>query len=185
MNWELMTFALSTALAIISIVFVGFQIKNNTDLKRTEYVEEISESVHFDERITEVIYLLEYEESNWYNDDFHDSDLEVKVDAALSRYDFICYLEHKKILKKDEMVIYNYELKMILRNDSMQQYLLFLCNWCAKVMDDTKERVDQKKSDIIPKSFTEIFPFWYLLKKGIDMGYIQESWIIEIINKRL
>ena len=88
--------AVSVFVVIIGGVFSLIQWMKNQQLKRGEYINELTEKIRTDEDIKEIVYLMDYNDEIWYTAKFHGSvEFERKVDKTLSYFAYICYLKKK------------------------------------------------------------------------------------------
>ena len=83
---------LSMLFVIIGGCFGYHQWKKSVKIKRAEYLNELTEKIRTDDDISEMIYILDYDQL-WYKGSFHQSDeFERKMDKTLSYFSYICYL---------------------------------------------------------------------------------------------
>ena len=67
---------------------------------------------------------MDYNEKLWYTKKFHKSgELERKVDKTLSYFSYICYLKKKRLITASEFKFFEYEVKRILVNNQVVEYL--------------------------------------------------------------
>ena len=124
---------ISQLIAIIGGLFVFYQWRHNSRLKKADYINELTGKIRTDEIIRETMYMFDYGE-RWYSKEFHSSgDLERKVDKTLSYFSYICYLKSRRILTKKELYFFQYELKRILSNQQVQDYLYNLYHFSNKM----------------------------------------------------
>ncbi|WP_296333628.1 hypothetical protein [uncultured Treponema sp.] len=143
---ELVTAAVAFAGAIFAIV----QWRGSNKLKRAEFLKEITEKLHSDEKTAEILYKIEYSEP-WYDANFHSSPFEKEIDSFVAFVNYICYLRNCKIIKKEEFRLLAYEVKRICVNFDMQSYLWNLYNFSKKNGKDCsfQELIDYAKSENI------------------------------------
>lgn len=113
-------------LSVVGGIFSLFQWRNNNRLKRAEFIRELTEKVRTDDDIKEVMHIIDYNDKVWYNDDFHNSDFEYKIDKTLAFFSYVCYLYEFKIISEKEMLPLHYDITRILKNGQVKKYLHFL-----------------------------------------------------------
>ena len=123
------TSLISIIVVILGGVFGYYQWHKSIQLKRAGYINELTEKIRTDKDIKKTIYILEYDEK-WYSKKFHESGKkELKMDKTLSCFSYICYLKEQNIISDKEFDFFRYELKMILINEQMQDYLYNLYHY--------------------------------------------------------
>lgn len=123
---------LSLVFVIIGGCFGYHQWKKSVKIKRAEYLNELTEKVRTDEDISEMIYILDYNQE-WYTDSFHESgEFERKMDKTLSYFSYICYLFDNDLIEKSEFKFFEYEIDRILMNASTIQYFYNLFHFAEK-----------------------------------------------------
>ena len=91
---------------IVGGCFGYYQWQKSIKIKRGEYLNELTEKIRTDPDISEVVYILDYNQK-WYDDSFHESgELERKVDKTLSYFSYICYLFENKLITKNEFAFF-------------------------------------------------------------------------------
>ncbi|MFI3168444.1 MAG: hypothetical protein R3Y06_00670 [Faecalibacterium sp.] len=128
--------AISSLLAAVSVViggvFTWLQWRKTTALKRADYIKELTMKWQSDQEIKKITYLIDYSE-RWYSADFHcGGDLEKEVDATLSYFSYICYLNEKKIISKDEFRFLEYKVARILQSSDVQNYFYNIYHFAKK-----------------------------------------------------
>lgn len=119
---------------VIGGIFALMQWRKNIKLKRADYIKELTETIRENKDISDVIYMLDYDES-WYCEEFHQcGKLERKVDKTLAYFSYILYLRNEKILSKKEFLFFKYDIERILRNEQMQDYFYNLYHF-SKTQD--------------------------------------------------
>lgn len=125
---------ISQVIAIIGGLFVFYQWKHNSHLKKADYINELTGKIRTDEMIRETIYMFDHDIEQWYSGDFYSNgNLERKVDKTLSYFSYICYLKSRRIITNRELCFFQYELERILRNQQVQDYLYNLYHFSAKM----------------------------------------------------
>lgn len=132
-------FSVSDIISFLSMVFViiggrfGYhQWKKSVKIKRAEYLNELTEKIRTDDDISEMIYILDYDQL-WYKDSFHQSgEFERKMDKTLSYFSYICYLFDNDLIEKSEFNFFKYEIDRILMNHSTINYFYNLYHFSQK-----------------------------------------------------
>jgi len=112
-------------LMVIGGIFALIQWKAAVKVRRSEFLNEIMNKLLFDKEITEAMYKIEYDEeiNNWYNEEFHGSDLEKEIDNFLLYICYILYLHGIGNINKEELKIINYEVSRIFYSPELEAYL--------------------------------------------------------------
>jgi len=141
---------ITSAVAFAGAIFAIVQWRGSNKLKRAEFLKEITEKLHSDEKISKILYKIEYSEP-WYDANFHGSPFEKEIDTFVAYVNYICYLRNRKIIKNEEFHLLAYEIKRICVNFDMQSYLWNLYNFSKKNEKDCsfQELIDYAKSENI------------------------------------
>lgn len=131
--------SVSDIISFLSMVFVviggcfGYhQWKKSVKIKKAEYLNELTEKIRTDDDISEMIYILDYDQL-WYKDSFHQSgEFERKMDKTLSYFSYICYLFDNNLIEKSEFNFFKYEIDRILINRSTIDYFYNLYHFSKK-----------------------------------------------------
>jgi hypothetical protein len=112
MKWHISDYLLLVSLVMGAIggLFAFFQWRKNISLRRADYINVLIEKIRTDDIIKEIFYMIEYSQQHWYNEKFHQSTLEVKVDKCLSYFSYICYLKAMCLITKREYKFFEYEI---------------------------------------------------------------------------
>ena len=143
---------LQLAFAVIGGIFVYFQWKKNITLKRAEFIQQMTEKLRTDEKMSRTMYLLDYD-YEWYNEDFHaNSKIECDVDRLLSYLNYICYMKFADVISEKEFEALKYYVHRSLISCSSKRYLWNIYHFA--------------KSNNSPCAFC------YLIDYGIDNGVL-------------
>lgn len=146
--------AISILLVIFGGIFAYYQWRKNVLIKRASYINELTEKIRSDSDIKDAIYLFDYD-SNWYTEQFHGSESEIKIDKTLSYFSYICYLNERRLVSKKEFKFFQYEVERILMNIGVQDYFYNLYHFSKK--------------------FSVPFTFVYLLDYGKKRGLLNKD----------
>jgi len=136
--------------AVIGGIFAYSQWRENSLLKKAEYVYELTMMMRTDEYIRETIYLF-LSDKRWYNNSFHcDSKLEPMVDRTLTFYSYVCYLTKNRVLSESEFSFFEFYIVNALKKPQVQDYLYNLYHFSStgnaiKVFNDLFEYGKEKK----------------------------------------
>ena len=166
-------------LTFLSLMYLAYQIRSSTLIKRNEYVENLSNTTNDDPRITSFLQMIEYDQK-WYGNDFHGSSLELKVDATLNRFNFICYLEETRVLRYREMRFFDYQIRMILKNGEMIVYLIDILCWTSS-LEDISDNIDATAEERL-HNIIDLHPYSFLFKKAIKLRYICEYDLYDVLS---
>jgi hypothetical protein len=108
--------------AVVGGIFALIQWYKRNKINRAEFFNQIAEKLYFNKDIGEAMYYILYND-NWYTKDFHENDIEKKVDALLLYLTYICYLHENKIIRKNEFEVFKYELNSICCTSGTKTYL--------------------------------------------------------------
>jgi len=91
--------SISSIAIVVSALFAYLEWKRTRFENKVNLVEKIREQLFNDNDVLKVIYLMDYNDLNWYNEIFHyKKDLQMAVDKTLSIIEYVCYLKNEKIL---------------------------------------------------------------------------------------
>lgn len=126
--------AVGTVIAVVGAWLALVQWAKGNDYKRAEQVQALITKVRDDEDIAKIMDIIDWDKKIEYNGKFHaegmdERELFIKVDKTLSHFSYICYLWKRKCLKDKDMYHFEYELRRIVDNPSMADYLHSLYHW--------------------------------------------------------
>lgn len=145
---------ISLVFAAIGGIFIFLQWKKSIKNRRAEFIYQILEKLRFDNNLATTMYTIEYN-PNWYNINFHDSELEKSIDILFSYLDYICYLNTTGNISKTEYNIFKYEIHRVCISNSTSKYLWNLFHF-AKKNNTTCS-------------------FQYLIDYGVDIGLFSKE----------
>ena len=142
-NWNSLLEIIKVLVTLAGAVFALFQWWKSNNYKRAELVQKLMEKVRDDEEISELVLKIDYSTEIRYNGDFlyegepRDSiksqELMTKIDKTLAYYSYICYLKKQKILKDEDILIFDYTIKRLTTNPHMANYLYSLYHWSNSI----------------------------------------------------
>ena len=130
-------------LAVIGGTFALSQWITQVKHKRDEIVRDLICKVRDDEDISSIMDVIDWDEGILYDGKFSISpkcrsrDLKEldgeklfkKIDKTLSHFSYVCYLEANKTLGKKDIAVFEYELRRIVDNEHIRNYLYSLYHW--------------------------------------------------------
>lgn len=127
MNMELSEWLSLASILLIAIggLFAYIQWVHTNKIRRTEFLNQIIEKIRFDEKLSLMLYSIEYGKFK-YDSSFHDGKDEDKMDALMSYLNYVCYLIQEKIINQKEFSVLEYELTRVCSNEEVKKYLKFV-----------------------------------------------------------
>lgn len=119
---------LATFFAAFGLLLTAYQISRSVKERRIDRVDRVRQAIFGDHDVSEIYYLLEYGKFT-YNDDFHGSDTEKKMDKLLCLFDTLAKQVNMGLLKLEDIDLLAYEYLVIYQNEDVQSYLKFLDSW--------------------------------------------------------
>lgn len=112
----------------VGFVFIAgcyalYLLRQRNRIKRKEFVLKIYDALHNDKEIEEVIYKVD---SNETSEIKYKGTLERQADKTLRYFDFIGQLIKDKHLKPHDIEGFKYEIKRVLFNKDVRDYILWL-----------------------------------------------------------
>ena len=157
MEIELLIELISVLAVAVSAIFALMQWLGSLRVSRAKMVKKLLDAIRSKPDIREAWYYLEYhEEDEWYNDDFHGSDLEKKMDCLLSHMNYICYLIESKILTKKEAELFQYQIRSVSTNNGLQCYFFNIYHYAHWKESDCSFEIllnYAKKNGYLPEEF--------------------------------
>jgi hypothetical protein len=123
---------IGTIAAVTAGIFAILQWRKSNKIRPAEFISQIIEKLRFDKNIVETIYMIEYGVT-WYDSNFHNSDIERKIDALFSYFTYICYLYDTKNISEEEFYILEYEVRRICSTVQAQTYLWNFYHWSKRI----------------------------------------------------
>lgn len=109
----------------IGVFGVFVQIHRGTKIQRAIFLKELYTELSSDPDASEAFYAIEYDELT-YDDDFHGSEMEPKLDRYLVLLDVICEMYDQGILRWEEMRFFAHYLDRTAKNKQVRTYIEFL-----------------------------------------------------------
>lgn len=113
----------------ITAVFAMFQWSGSMKIKRSEIIHDLLDTIRSNPDIRDAWYYLEYHEDKWYDDSFHGTELESKIDYLLAHLNYITFLIETKVIKKNEFELFDYQIHAVSRNFGIQCYFYNLYHY--------------------------------------------------------
>ncbi|MBD5585479.1 MAG: hypothetical protein HDQ88_10385 [Clostridia bacterium] len=119
---EMLSLIFTVVIAIVGGIFAYVQWQKAKKVRRAEFIEDIITNLRTKPSFVRAMNIFDYR-TDWYNEDFHQSELEHDVDAFLSYLTYICYLRKMAILTPSEFKLLSYEIDRVCTNTSTRTYL--------------------------------------------------------------
>lgn len=128
-----MTVELASIVAVaITAIFTFYQWMGSMKITKSTILHELLEIIRSNSDIREAWYYLEYYEGQWYDDSFHDSPLEKKMDHLLAHMNYITYLRKTHVISKREFRLFDYQIRSVSRNPGIQCYFYNLYHFSRR-----------------------------------------------------
>ncbi len=168
--------AFSLLFGVIGGGFALFQWRRSVIYKRTEIVRDLIADVRGNETIATIMDIIDWNKGFIYNGSFSvvssssqislgtitDDKLMKMIDYTLSLFSYICYLKEARTIKNKEMYFFEYEIRRLMDNPQIQNYLYSLYHWSAALG--------------VHMSFS------HLISYGIKRGYLAKSFYVYMEN---
>jgi hypothetical protein len=125
-------------LLIVAIVGIGLtyhRIRLSYKTQKAIFFKEIYLTLRREKELRDIYYKIEYNELQ-YTPEFHGGPEEGPTDRLLSFFDLICDLYNQRILTKQEMSFFRYDIKRVYQNESVQEYINFLQRWYISIGEE-------------------------------------------------
>lgn len=112
---------------LVAAAFALWQWHQTTKLKRAELIRDALVKIRDDKEIAQVLYVIDYGEESWYNEDFlDDHEQEAQFDRAFAFFDYLCYLRKRRILRAKDFKVFEYRIVRMAINEDVKKYLFNL-----------------------------------------------------------
>lgn len=110
--------------AVVGLIFSCYQWWKKVQLERAERLSKLINMLKKDE-LLKTLYMIDYSEFQ-YDENFHNSDNEAKIDKFLYLCEYILYLRNNNIIREKEFLFFEYDINRIIKNTGIQSYLSYL-----------------------------------------------------------
>lgn len=125
--------SISSLAVIVTAIFAYLQWKKAKFESKVAIVANLREKLFDDKNVRESLYKVDYGEY-WYTPKFHEEkEPQMSFDKLLSIFEYVCYLQNKKVIGKDESDLIRYSLEKVLRNEQVQAYLFNLYHYSERL----------------------------------------------------
>jgi len=128
---ELLTLIFTVLISVGGGVFALVQWQKARRVRRAEFIEDILNKLRNNSDFVKIMKKIDYGEE-WYDDNFHGSDLESCVDSLLTYLSYICYLKDRSILTSKEFELLSYEIGRVCVSFSVREYLWNIYHFSEK-----------------------------------------------------
>ncbi len=122
---------ISLAIAAGAFTVNVYQTILTNKLRRAQIVSDCLHTFMNDAMMHEAFYKIEYD-NFIYDESFHDSDDEKKVDKLLRHFSNLALLWQGKLLNIDDIHPVQYFILRIMNNCDIEKYLSFIDEWASK-----------------------------------------------------
>ena len=127
---------LLAALATVgAFVYAIVHVQQSKRHKRAEFIIQLHDIFIHDADMMEMFYMIEYGDFH-YDEHFHMTQEEKKLDKLLGHFNNICRLHEMKILRDDDIELMQYEICRVAQNLQVQKYFEWLDYWFEKTGED-------------------------------------------------
>jgi hypothetical protein len=127
--------AINTALlatAVVGIALTFWQVRRGARTRRVQFLKELYLMLTADPDICSAYYQIEYGKFH-YGVDFHESEIESKIDRLLAFADLVAELYLQSQISEKEMIFFQYRFLRIYQDQGIQEYLNFLSTFYEEV----------------------------------------------------
>ncbi len=133
--YEILSLIISAITLVIGLYGIWFglkQFKNGKMVSKSQFVNDMIQKIRYDHDVSDIIYMVDYNEFI-YDEHFHgNKDLEYKTDKTLTSFSYLVYLSTKKIFSADEFAFFTYEIQRLLKNNHIKNYLYNIYHFSGK-----------------------------------------------------
>jgi hypothetical protein len=122
-------------LKILAILFAAvglylnfWQLRKSNSQRRAEMISDVLWKIYDDKELSEIYYQIEYHEFK-YDDNFHGSDNERKLDKLITIFDILAKQYYLKLVTIKDLDFVSYECLVIYQNKEVNKYFVFLEDW--------------------------------------------------------
>lgn len=115
---------------LITVFIAASQLRSSANTQRAMFLKDLYTKLRTDKEAIQAYYMLEYDQFE-YNIGFHGSDLEPRIDRLLTLLDIVCEMHERKAILDKEMHCFDYQIKRVVYNKGIQNYLDFLTQFYA------------------------------------------------------
>lgn len=119
---DLVALFVAVLVGVGGFYFTIKQMREGNKAKRAEFIAEIISTLRKDEQIAQTYYQYFEYGSEWYDDGFHLSEREKRVDTLFSYLDYICYLYKNNCITIQEFGLFKYQIDRVCRNENTKVY---------------------------------------------------------------
>ncbi len=121
-------------LAVVGLFLTSYSIDRSNRQKRAEFLINLYHQYASDSDMSSIYYKIEYSIFE-YDESFHGSEEEKKLDKLLGFFENIAKLWDMGVITLDDLEIFAYEYRVVYRCKDVQAYLSFLDKWTSEQFD--------------------------------------------------
>ena len=121
------------ALTFIGLAFAAIELSEGKKINRASLVKELYLQLYDDDELRDIFYKIEW--SNYSESErlqLQGTEEERKADKLLSFFEVVCDMYYRGILTKEDIAIFDYEMRRVYAHPAVQDYLSFLEEWQEK-----------------------------------------------------
>lgn len=123
LNMETLKWLLPFLATLVGGIFALYKWRSDVADKRSLKFRELTMEIRKDEKVSEIIYMLDDDTFQWFSEDAVDNLQKAAFDKLLFHFCYVIYLYRHHFVKKDEFNTLSYEIERALLNPQMQDYL--------------------------------------------------------------
>lgn len=117
--------------SVLGIVLAYWQLNIYLKMLRSEHIRKVQNLICFDKDVMEIIYKIQKDEEV-FEAICSDDEIMYEMNKYLSHLNYACYLNYKKLLRKDEFKFIEYYIVIALNSNAVQITLQSLCAYAEK-----------------------------------------------------
>ena len=119
---------IAVLVAAVGLFLNARQHRKANDQRRVDNVSDVFKDIYNDSELADIYYKIEYREFE-YNNEFHRSDEEKKLDKLISSFDILAKKYYLGLVRLKDIELVSYEYLVIYQNPEVQEYFQFLDDW--------------------------------------------------------
>ena len=109
----------------LGVTAAFWQLRAAARAQRAIFLKDLYLQLRTDPDVAHAYYLIEYD-NFVYDEGFHGSELEPKLDRLLTVIDLVCEMHLQNVISKREMQFFHYQFRRVAQNAGVRSYLRFL-----------------------------------------------------------
>ena len=143
----------SACLTFVGLIFTAAQLWRKKNVDEAKLVADMQDKIRSSSAIPAIESYLDYSVP-WYDDNFHNSDFEHKMDDFLAIMNYVLFARSVHLIGERTSRIFEYDLERTVTNEDCLCYLWNLYHWSAKrnkqcpfsyLISYAKENMDEQR----------------------------------------